>query len=48
MARQTFRYLRPGEEVPSGPPMRHKALRGYVLLRWRVAPYTPSDASAEI
>lgn len=38
--RPTTRTLKPGEPIPEGSPGRYLSDRGYVRLRWRVAPST--------
>lgn len=37
---KTTRYLEPGERIPDEEPGRFPTPRGYIRLRWRVAPYT--------
>ena len=38
--RKTYRQLQPGESPPRWEPYRYRADRGYIRLRWKVAPYT--------
>ena len=35
----TIRQLQPGDPVPTGEPRRYANKKGYVRLRWKVAPY---------
>ncbi len=39
-SRNRYRRLRPGEEPPPGEPARYPDSSGYIVLRWKVAPYT--------